>query len=52
MVITKKSLERFQNSGYRTIHLFSNLYLIRNYSIKAKKFSLYGFVWVKEEKHV
>ena len=49
MVINKKSLERFKNSGYRVVHLIGNLYLIRNYSIKAKKFSLYGLVLVKEE---
>ncbi len=47
MTITKKSLELFKNSGYRTIHLISNLYLIRNYSVKARKFSLYGLVLVR-----
>lgn len=50
MVINEKSLERFKNSGYRTIHLLGPLYLIRNYSVNAKRVSLYGLVWVKKNK--
>lgn len=35
----KATLEYF---GYRFIHLFRNVYLVRNYSTKARKLSLYG----------
>ena len=40
--------ERLEYCGYRFIHLFRSLYLVRNYSTKAKRFSLYGFAVVRK----
>lgn len=50
--VDQKRLERFINCGYKTVHIFKNYYLIRNYSIlcKRKRFSLYGLVKLKQSK--
>lgn len=41
--------ERLERAGYRTIHLFGDVYLVRNYSVKARRFSLYGIEILKGE---
>lgn len=40
--------KRLELSGYKFIHLFGNVYLVRNYSTKAREFSLYGIAVVKK----
>lgn len=39
---TLSQKQRLEINGYKFIHLFRNVYLVRNYSTGAKKFSLYG----------
>lgn len=41
----KEQLERY---GYRFKHLFGNVYLVRNYSTEARRFSLYGFAVLRK----
>lgn len=48
MKTTLSGLERLHRHGYRCIHLFGNVYLVRNYSVNARRFSLYGLVAVRE----
>lgn len=48
MKTTTSGLERLKRHGYRCIHLFGNVYLVRNYSVTARKFSLYGLVFVQK----
>ena len=47
--VDQKHLERFINYGFKTVHIFKNYYLIRNYSIlcKRKRFSLYRLIKLK-----
>lgn len=33
--------ERLENAGYKCIHLFKNIYLVRKHSVYARWFSLY-----------
>ena len=42
-----KRIWRLKNGGYNPMHLFKNYYLVRNYSKKYKKFSLYGIMKIK-----
>ena len=42
----KKRLELY---GYRFIHLFRNVYLVRNYSTKVRQVSLYGIAVLRKE---
>lgn len=48
MKTTPSGLERLNRHGYRCIHLFGRVYLVRNYSVNARKFSLYGLVVVRK----
>lgn len=48
MTTTLSGLERLKRHGYKCIHLFGNVYLVRNYSINARRFSLYGIVVVRK----
>ena len=41
-------IKRFRDNGYTTIHLFGNWYLVRNYSVNYKKFSLWGLYHLTE----
>ena len=34
--------QRLEMYGYRFVRLFRNVFLVRNYSINAREFSLYG----------
>ena len=52
MKTTKSGLERLKRYGYRCIHLFGNVYLVRNYSVNAKQFSLYGLLVVRKGEQV
>ena len=47
--VDQKRIEQLINYGFKTIHIFKNYYLIRNYSIlcKRKRFSLYHLVKLK-----
>lgn len=47
--VDQKRLERLINYGFKTVHIFKNYYLIRNYSIlcKRKRFSLYRLLKLK-----
>ena len=49
LTVDQKRLERLINYGYKTVHIFKNYYLIRNYSIlcKRKRFSLYRLIKTK-----
>lgn len=38
----------FEKFGYRTIHLFGKLYLIRKYSTAYRRWSIYHFVILEE----
>ena len=40
--------ERYENAGYKTIHIFGDLYLVRKHSIKTKRFSLYEICFLRE----
>ena len=40
--------KRLELCGYRFIRLFRNVYLVRNYSLYAKKISLYGIAVIRE----
>ena len=42
--------DRLEKAGYKTIHLFGNLYLVRNHSVKARKISFYGICVLKEDR--
>ena len=48
MKTTPSGLERLKRNGYRCFHLFGNVYLVRNYSVNAQLFSLYGLVVVRK----
>lgn len=48
MKTTPSGLERLKRHGFKCIHLFRNVYLMRNYSISARHFSLYGIVVVRK----
>ena len=39
--------KRLELSGYKFIHLFRNVYLVRNYSTGYREFSLYGIAIIK-----
>lgn len=45
---TPTQRERLQLCGYRFIRLFRNVYLVRNYSTAARKFSLYGIAILRK----
>lgn len=47
---TQAQKERFERHGYKWIRLFGRVYLVRNYSVRAKKFSLYSFAILQKEK--
>ena len=49
LTVDQKRLERLINYGFKTVHIFKNYYLIRNYSIlcKRKRFSLYRLIKTK-----
>lgn len=34
--------EQFEKAGFKCIHLFKNVYFVRNWSTLGRKFSLYG----------
>lgn len=38
---------RLTDHGFNPIHIFGSLYLVRNYSSKYAKWSLYGFMIIK-----
>ena len=38
---------RLADHGYNPIHIFGPLYLVRNYSWRVRKWSLYGFMIMK-----
>jgi hypothetical protein len=38
---------RLAEHGYNPIHIIGPLYLVRNYSCRAQKWSLYGFMIIK-----
>lgn len=38
---------RLRKYGYNPIHIIGPLYLVRNYSRRAKKLSLYGLMIIK-----
>ena len=40
--------KRLEYSGYRFVRLFGNVYLVRNYSTEARKFSLYGIAVLRK----
>jgi hypothetical protein len=44
---TLSQKERLEYNGYRFIHLFRNVYLVRNYSTRAREVSLYGIAVLK-----
>ena len=46
--VVRETLDRWDRYGYTVIHLFGNWYLVRNYSVHARKFSLYGLVRCKD----
>lgn len=48
MKTTPSGLECLKRHGYRCIHLLGNVYLVRNYSVNAQRFSLYGLVIVRK----
>ena len=39
----EERVNRMNEYGYKCIHIFKNLYLVRNHG-KSTKFSLYGFM--------
>ena len=45
----QERIKRLKDHGYNPIHLFSHLYLVRNYSIHKKHHSLYGLMIIKEK---
>ena len=45
---TMTQKERLEYHGYRFIRIFGRLYLVRNYSTRAKRFSLYGFAYLRK----
>jgi hypothetical protein len=45
---TLSQKERLELYGYRFIRLFRNVYLVRNYSKNARKFSLYGIAVLRK----
>ena len=47
---TPAQKERLERYGYRFVHIFKNVYLVRNYSIYAKEFSLYGIAILRNKK--
>lgn len=48
--VCKRTVDEFNKYGYRTIHLFKDYYLIRNYPIKSVKFSTYALRKIFKEK--
>lgn len=47
MMVNRVRINRLKENGYNPIHLFKNFYLVRNYSKKYKKYSLYGIMYIK-----
>ena len=48
VIMTNKArINRLKENGYNPIHLVKNFYLVRNYSKKYKKYSLYGIMYIK-----
>ena len=45
--VTKETLALYDRCGYKTIHLLGSLYLVRRYSTKYTKFSVYDLAIVK-----
>lgn len=45
---TMSQKERLEYHGYRFIRLFRNVYIVRNYSTAARRFSLYGIAVVRK----
>ena len=41
--------ERLERAGYNPIHLFGDVYLVRNRSIKARRFSMYVICVLRED---
>lgn len=48
MTRAQAKVQRLNEYGYRTIHLFGSLYLVRNYG-HSHKFSLYGLMRIKDD---
>lgn len=44
--LTTDNLKRLNKHGFKCIHIFRNLYLVRKYG-KGKRFSTYSFYLVK-----
>ena len=51
MTTTQAKIQRLNEYGYRTIHLFGPLYLVRNYG-HSHKFSFYGLMWIKDDTNI
>ena len=45
---TLSQKERLEYNGYRFVHLFRNVYLVRNYSKAARAVSLYGIAVLRK----
>lgn len=48
MATAQSKVQRFNEYGYRTIHLFGPWYLVRNYG-RSHKFSLYGLMRITDD---
>lgn len=48
-IYTQAQRDRHERHGYKWVHLFGRLHLVRNYSVNARKFSLYGLAILKKE---
>ena len=47
MMVNRVRINRLKENGYNPNHLFNNFYLVRKYSKKYKKYSLYGIMYIK-----
>lgn len=46
--VVNKRVQRLKEHGYNPIHIIGDLYLVRNFSRRAKSFSLYGFMLLRD----
>ena len=45
---TMSQKQRLEYHGYRFVHLFRNVYFVRNYSTAARQFSIFGIAVLRK----
>lgn len=52
MILKNRPRAEFEKYGYKTIHLFGKLYLIRKYSTAYKRWSIYQIAIILKDQEI